>query len=67
MRAPADQVERRLPALRTRLDPILVVCWLSGFAPILDANIVNLALPRIGMAFDTSASAVVGGALTILD
>lgn len=42
--------------MRPRLDPILVVCWLCAFVPILDTNIVNLALPRIGMAFDTSAS-----------
>lgn len=42
--------------MRLRLDPILVVCWLCAFVPILDTNIVNLALPRIGMAFDTSAS-----------
>lgn len=42
--------------MRIRLDPILVVCWLCAFVPILDTNIVNLALPRIGMAFDTSAS-----------
>lgn len=42
--------------MRVRLDPILVVCWLCAFVPILDTNIVNLALPRIGMAFGTSAS-----------
>jgi len=42
--------------VRIRLDPILAVCWLCAFTPILDTNIVNLAIPRIGMAFGTSAS-----------
>ena len=42
--------------MRLRADPILVACWMCAFTPILDTNIVNLAIPRIGMAFDTSAS-----------
>ena len=42
--------------MRSRVDPVLVVCWLCAFAPILDTNIVNLAIPRIGMAFGTSAT-----------
>lgn len=42
--------------MRPRLDPILVACWFCAFTPILDTNIVNLAIPRIGMAFGTSAS-----------
>ncbi|HEU5287917.1 MAG TPA: MFS transporter, partial [Candidatus Limnocylindria bacterium] len=41
---------------RLRLDPILVACWFCAFTPILDTNIVNLAIPRIGMAFGTTAS-----------
>lgn len=41
---------------RPRLDPVLVACWFCAFTPILDTNIVNLAIPRIGMAFGTSAS-----------
>ncbi|MGE5102627.1 MAG: MFS transporter [Deltaproteobacteria bacterium] len=39
-----------------RFDPILVACWFCAFTPILDTNIVNLAIPRIGMAFETTAS-----------
>jgi EmrB/QacA subfamily drug resistance transporter len=42
--------------VRLRIDPVLAVCWLCAFTPILDTNIVNLAIPRIGMAFGTSAS-----------
>ena len=42
--------------MRSRLDPVLVVCWLCAFTPILDTNIVNLAIPRIGTAFGTTAS-----------
>ena len=42
--------------MRPRLDPVLVACWFCAFTPILDTNIVNLAIPRIGMAFGTTAS-----------
>lgn len=42
--------------MKMRLDPILVACWFCAFTPILDTNIVNLAIPRIGMAFGTTAS-----------
>src|SRR2546428_7378354 len=42
--------------MRPRLDPVLVACWFCAFTPILDTNIVNLAIPRIGLAFGTSAS-----------
>src|SRR2546428_12486879 len=42
--------------MRPRVDPVLVACWFCAFTPILDTNIVNLAIPRIGVAFGTSAS-----------
>ena len=42
--------------MRSRFDPVLVTCWFCAFTPVLDTNIVNLAIPRIGMAFGTTAS-----------
>lgn len=39
-----------------RLRGVLALSWLAAFTPILDLDVVTTALPRIGLAFGTSAS-----------
>jgi len=41
-----------------RLGGILALAWLAAFTPILDLDIVTVALPRVGRAFDAGASDV---------